>query len=158
MEYVYQTLTLALGVLLIAALGFEINRKRRKLRYLYDVLNADDTLAVSNLDLMVERRQLQPWQGPGRPVNAPLRPRIALAAGRVEVAYRRLFEPGAFSVARSFRSCRAPHNRVSHKRRKGLHPAKNQRRACVQGQHGIRARRCNIDQRKMPQCRRYSCP
>ena len=63
MEQVSQALTTAFGIVLVAAIGYEIKRRRKKLRELYNVLDADDRQVVARLDEMVESGMLQPWGG-----------------------------------------------------------------------------------------------
>ncbi|BBL74397.1 hypothetical protein [Methylomagnum ishizawai] len=63
MEQASNTVTLILGLALIAAVGFEIHRKREKLRELYNVLEADDAKVVAELDRLVDIGQLKPWTG-----------------------------------------------------------------------------------------------
>lgn len=62
MEQVSQTITLVFGFTLAFAVGFEINRKRRQLRELYDVLDADDHATIAVLDDLVASGALQPWR------------------------------------------------------------------------------------------------
>ncbi len=66
MEQASNTVTLILGIALIAAVGFEIHRKRQKLRELYNVLEADDAKVVAELDHLVDIGLLQPWTGEAR--------------------------------------------------------------------------------------------
>lgn len=63
MEQASNTVTLILGLALIAAVGFEIQRKRQKLRELYNVLEADDAKVVAELDRLVDMGFLKPWSG-----------------------------------------------------------------------------------------------
>jgi hypothetical protein len=65
MEQISNTLTLVFGAALVAALGFEIQRKRRRLREIYSVLEADDAQAVAELDRLVDSGGLKPWTGLG---------------------------------------------------------------------------------------------
>ncbi len=66
MEQASNTVPLILGIALIAAVGFEIHRKRQKLRELYNVLEADDAKVVAELDHLVDIGCLTPWTGEAR--------------------------------------------------------------------------------------------
>jgi hypothetical protein len=61
MEQFNQALTTAFGIALLGAIGFEISRRRRKLRDLYNVLDAEDRQVVAELDDMVASGRLQPF-------------------------------------------------------------------------------------------------
>lgn len=62
MEQFNQILTTVFGVALVGALGFEIARRRRKLRELYNVLDAEDRHVVAELDQMVASGLLQQYR------------------------------------------------------------------------------------------------
>ncbi len=49
------------AALALTWLGFEINRKRKRLRETYDVLNKDDRHICVALEQMVEDGKLKPW-------------------------------------------------------------------------------------------------
>ncbi|MBM4200183.1 MAG: hypothetical protein FJ189_02735 [Gammaproteobacteria bacterium] len=59
MEQFNHALTTFFGVVLLGALGYEISRRRRKLRDLYNVLDAEDRQVVAELDDMVASGRLQ---------------------------------------------------------------------------------------------------
>jgi hypothetical protein len=61
MEQFNQALTAAFSIALVGALGFEVARRRRKLRELYNVLDAEDKDVVAELDQMVDSGRLQPY-------------------------------------------------------------------------------------------------
>jgi hypothetical protein len=49
------------AVFVAAWLGFEINRRRKRLRETYDVLDNNDRHIVVALEQMVEDGKLKPW-------------------------------------------------------------------------------------------------
>ena len=58
----FSNIITGLGALLaVAWLGFEISRKRKRLRETYDVLDKDDRHICVALEQMVEDGQLKPW-------------------------------------------------------------------------------------------------
>ena len=61
MEQFNHALTTAFGIALLGALGYEISRRRRKLRDLYNVLDAEDKHVVAELDDLVASGRLQPY-------------------------------------------------------------------------------------------------
>ena len=61
MEQFNHALTTVFGIALLGAIGFEIGRRRRKLRDLYNVLDAEDKHVVAELDEMVASGRLQPF-------------------------------------------------------------------------------------------------
>ncbi|RYU61370.1 hypothetical protein EWI61_05080 [Methylolobus aquaticus] len=61
MEQFNHALTTVFGIALLGALGFEISRRRRKLRDLYNVLDAEDKHVVAELDDLVASGRLQPY-------------------------------------------------------------------------------------------------
>jgi hypothetical protein len=63
MEQISHFLTTTFGIVLVGAIAYEIKRRRRKLREVYDVLDVDDKQVVAELDLMVESGVLQPFRG-----------------------------------------------------------------------------------------------
>ena len=62
MEQFSHFLTTTFGIVLVGAIAYEIKRRRRKLREVYDVLDVDDKQVVAELDLMVESGVLEPFQ------------------------------------------------------------------------------------------------
>lgn len=62
MEQFNQAITGAFGVLLFAAIGFEVSQRRKKLRELYNLLDAQDRRVVAELDHMLASGQLQRYE------------------------------------------------------------------------------------------------
>jgi len=56
-------MSLVLGALAVGYLVYEIERRRRKLHELWDVLDDDDAVITAALQDMVERGELQPFAG-----------------------------------------------------------------------------------------------
>jgi len=56
-------LTMVMGALAVGYVVYEIERRRRKLHDIWDVLDADDTLLTEKLEEMVESGELQPYTG-----------------------------------------------------------------------------------------------
>ena len=56
-------LTMVMGALAVGYVVYEIERRRRKLHDIWDVLDADDTLLTEKLEEMVESGELQPYAG-----------------------------------------------------------------------------------------------
>jgi hypothetical protein len=61
MNQISEVLTTVFGVVLIGAIAFEIRRRRKHLRDLYNVLDAEDKDVVVELDQMVATGALQPF-------------------------------------------------------------------------------------------------
>lgn len=61
MNQVTEVLTTLFGVVLIGAIAFEITRRRKHLRELYNVLDEEDKHVVAELDQMVASGLLQPY-------------------------------------------------------------------------------------------------
>lgn len=61
MNQVSEVLTALFGFVLVGAIAFEIKRRRKHLRDLYDVLDQEDRHVVAALDRMVASGQLQPY-------------------------------------------------------------------------------------------------
>lgn len=61
MEQFNHALTTVFGIALIAAIGYEVKRRRKKLRALYNVLDAEDKHVVAELDDMVASGLLRPY-------------------------------------------------------------------------------------------------
>lgn len=59
MNQVSEVLTAVFGVALVGAIAYEIRRRRRHLRELYNVLDEEDKHVVAELDAMVASGQLQ---------------------------------------------------------------------------------------------------
>jgi hypothetical protein len=56
-------LTIFMSALAVGYLVYEIERRRRKLHDVFDVLDADDAHITARLEDMVERGELQPFAG-----------------------------------------------------------------------------------------------
>ena len=56
-------LTLLMGALAVGYVVYEIERRRRKLHELWDVLDEEDALLTQRLEDMVESGELQPHTG-----------------------------------------------------------------------------------------------
>jgi hypothetical protein len=56
-------LTLLMGALAVGYVVYEIERRRRKLHDVWDVLDEEDALLTAELEEMVERGELQPFAG-----------------------------------------------------------------------------------------------
>jgi flagellar biosynthesis/type III secretory pathway M-ring protein FliF/YscJ len=62
MNQVSEVLTTVFGLALVAAMAFEVKRRRKHLRELYNVLDEEDRQVVTELDEMVASGRLQPIQ------------------------------------------------------------------------------------------------
>ena len=56
-------LTLLMGALAVGYVVYEIERRRRKLHDVWDVLDEEDALLTEKLEEMVESGELQPYTG-----------------------------------------------------------------------------------------------
>lgn len=61
MNPVAEVLSTVFGVILVGAIAFEIRQRRRRLRELYNVLDAEDRQVVADLDHMVANGVLKPY-------------------------------------------------------------------------------------------------
>lgn len=61
MNALSEALTSVFGLVLIAAIGYEIRRRRKRLRELYNVLDEEDRLMVADLDRMLLSGELKPY-------------------------------------------------------------------------------------------------
>jgi hypothetical protein len=61
MNQVSEVLTTLFGIVLVGAIAFEIQRRRKHLRDLYNVLDEEDKHMVAELDQMVASGVLQPF-------------------------------------------------------------------------------------------------
>ena len=62
-DRVTEVLSLVLGALAVGYLVYEIDRRQRKLRDIWDVLGGEDALITQALEDMVESGELQPFVG-----------------------------------------------------------------------------------------------
>jgi hypothetical protein len=62
-ERVGDIISLVLGALAVGYIFYEIDRRRRKLHELWDVLDEEDALLTGALEDMVESGVLQPYTG-----------------------------------------------------------------------------------------------
>jgi hypothetical protein len=58
-----EVLSLVLGALALGYLVYEIERRRRKLHDLWDVLDGEDAVITDTLEDMVESGELRPFAG-----------------------------------------------------------------------------------------------
>jgi hypothetical protein len=56
-------LTLLMGALAVGYVVYEIERRRRKLHDIWDVLDEEDAILTAELEEMVESGELQPFVG-----------------------------------------------------------------------------------------------
>jgi len=56
-------LTMVMGALAVGYVVYEIERRRRKLHDIWDVLDEEDALLTQKLEEMVESGELQPYTG-----------------------------------------------------------------------------------------------
>jgi hypothetical protein len=56
-------LTMVMGALAVGYVVYEIERRRRKLHDIWDVLDEEDALLTEKLEQMVESGELQPYTG-----------------------------------------------------------------------------------------------
>ena len=56
-----EIMTTLFGLVLMTAIGYELRRRRKKLRALYNVLDREDKQLVADLDLMVTLGVLKPY-------------------------------------------------------------------------------------------------
>ncbi len=62
MNHVSETVTVLFAAVLIAAMGFEINRRRKRLREIYDVIDNKSRHVVLELEQMVTQGILLPYE------------------------------------------------------------------------------------------------
>jgi hypothetical protein len=56
-----EALTMFFAAVVITATGYEINRRRKELREIYDVLDSETRHVAAQLEGMIERGQLKPY-------------------------------------------------------------------------------------------------
>ena len=61
MEKVSEAITVLLAAAIIAGMGFEINRRRKKLRAVYDVLDTETKHIAAGLERMIQEGTLKPY-------------------------------------------------------------------------------------------------
>ena len=61
MNSVSEIITSAFGIILLAAVGYELKQRRRRRRELYNVLDAEDKHVVADLDEMVKHGLITPY-------------------------------------------------------------------------------------------------
>lgn len=61
MEKVSEAVTVILAAAVIAAMGFEINRRQKRLREMYDVLDSETKHVAASLEQMVQQGALMPY-------------------------------------------------------------------------------------------------
>jgi len=62
MEQFNQALTSVFGILLVTAIGYEIRRRRKKLREVYNLLDSEDKALVVELEQLLAAGQLQRYE------------------------------------------------------------------------------------------------
>jgi hypothetical protein len=63
MENLSHTITTIIGVAMVGWIAFEIDRRRKKLREVYNVLESKDKHIIGDLEHMVELGLLKPYTG-----------------------------------------------------------------------------------------------
>ncbi len=63
MEKVSEAVGVLFAAVMIAAVGFEISRRRKKLREVYDVLDSETKHIALELEQMVKSGVLEPYTG-----------------------------------------------------------------------------------------------
>jgi hypothetical protein len=61
MEQASNAMTLLFGIALVTVLGLELQRKRKQLRELYGILDAEDNKVLGELYALVDNGHLKPW-------------------------------------------------------------------------------------------------
>ena len=61
MGQVAETVTVVFAAIFVAAMAFEVDRRRKHLRKLYDVLDSDERKITSELESMVQNGTLKPY-------------------------------------------------------------------------------------------------
>lgn len=56
-----EAITLFLGAVMIAAIGYEINRRQKNLREIYDVLDHETKHIAHQLEDMIQQGKLKPY-------------------------------------------------------------------------------------------------
>jgi hypothetical protein len=62
MEQFNEALTSVFGIVLLAAIGYEVRRRRKKLREVYNLLDSEDKALVAELDRMLAAGQLHRYE------------------------------------------------------------------------------------------------
>ena len=62
-ERIGDILTLLMGALAVGYVVYEIERRRRKLHDIWDVLDSEDAILTERLEDMVESGELRPYAG-----------------------------------------------------------------------------------------------
>ncbi len=63
MGQVSEAVTLFFAAVLVTTVGIEINRRKKKLRAVYDVLDKETKHIAAELEHMIEEGKLQPYTG-----------------------------------------------------------------------------------------------
>jgi flagellar biosynthesis/type III secretory pathway M-ring protein FliF/YscJ len=56
-----ETVTVVFAAIFVAAMAFEVDRRRKHLRKLYDVLDSDERRITSELEAMVQNGTIKPY-------------------------------------------------------------------------------------------------
>ena len=58
-----EAVTLFFAALMVAAVGYEVKRRQKKLRALYDVLDSETKHIAAELEAMIREGSLKPYAG-----------------------------------------------------------------------------------------------
>lgn len=61
MNQVSEAITSVFGLVLIAAIGYELRRRRKRLRELYNVLDHEDLAVVADLEALLKKGALKSY-------------------------------------------------------------------------------------------------
>lgn len=61
MNQVSEAITSVFGIVLLAAIGYELRRRRKRLRELYNVLDHDDVAVIADLDTLLAQGSLKQY-------------------------------------------------------------------------------------------------
>jgi len=61
MNQVSEAITSVFGIVLLAAIGYELRRRRKRLRELYNVLDHDDVAVIADLDTLLKEGSLKQY-------------------------------------------------------------------------------------------------
>lgn len=61
MNQVSEAITSVFGIVLLAAIGYELRRRRKRLRELYNVLDHDDVAVIGDLDTLLKDGSLKQY-------------------------------------------------------------------------------------------------
>jgi cellulose synthase/poly-beta-1,6-N-acetylglucosamine synthase-like glycosyltransferase len=61
MNQVSEAITSVFGIVLLTAIGYELRRRRKRLRELYNVLDHDDVAVIADLDTLLSEGSLKQY-------------------------------------------------------------------------------------------------